>query len=203
MDTDTVWRHIDTERESLAGVLDHLTPEQWAHPSLCTAWTVRDVAAHLAWNDVRAHQVILPLLRAGLRHNVFIRDVAIRSPLSTTQIVAQIRSFSGRRVKPPFVSDLEPLIDVMVHTQDICLPLGLEHEPPIEALAVAIPRTIELNEGPFALRSPLRAVRLVATDADWQLGHGRVLEGPMRYLLLAVAGRDVRAHLAGDLAALA
>ena len=42
------WDRIAAERRSLADLLDTLTPEQWAMPSLCGAWTVRDVAVHLS-----------------------------------------------------------------------------------------------------------------------------------------------------------
>src|ERR1700757_1526589 len=35
------------ERADLAEFLAKLTPEQWATPSLCTKWTVKDVVAHV------------------------------------------------------------------------------------------------------------------------------------------------------------
>ena len=35
------------ERRDLAALLDSLTPEQWAAPSLCAGWSVRDVVAHI------------------------------------------------------------------------------------------------------------------------------------------------------------
>ena len=42
-----IWDCIDAERTERADLLDTLTPEQWDMPSLCTAWRVRDVAAHM------------------------------------------------------------------------------------------------------------------------------------------------------------
>ena len=47
MDLDEVWRSIDSERASLADLLDDLSPAEWETPSLCEAWRVREVAAHL------------------------------------------------------------------------------------------------------------------------------------------------------------
>lgn len=35
------------ERERLVELLAGLTPEQWAAPSLCAGWRVRDVVAHI------------------------------------------------------------------------------------------------------------------------------------------------------------
>lgn len=45
---DALWSTVRSERLSLADTLATLTPEQWATQSLCSEWTVRDVAAHLA-----------------------------------------------------------------------------------------------------------------------------------------------------------
>ncbi len=43
----TLWDDVAAERRAIADLLDTLTPEQWETPSLCGAWTVRDLAAHL------------------------------------------------------------------------------------------------------------------------------------------------------------
>jgi hypothetical protein len=41
MDLDVVWRTVDSERASLADLLDDLSPAEWETPSLCDAWRVR------------------------------------------------------------------------------------------------------------------------------------------------------------------
>ena len=203
MDKDTLWHHIDTERDAVATVLEGLDSKQWATPSLCESWTVGHVAAHLAWQDVRPHQAVLPLIRARFDRNAMIHQTAVRSPLTQHQIVAKLRSFKGRRVRPPFVSDIEPLIDVLVHTQDICLPLGLDHVPPADTVITAIGRIAELNEGRMRLGPSLTGIHLVATDTEWQIGTGQhTVRGPLKHLLLAVAGRrHARSYLSGDLEA--
>lgn len=38
---------IASERRSLANLLEHLTPDQQETQSLCSEWTVKQVAAHL------------------------------------------------------------------------------------------------------------------------------------------------------------
>lgn len=203
MDRDALWYHIDTQRAAAADILAGLTEEHWGRPSLCDGWTVRDVAVHLAWQDVKVREVLVPLLRARFDTDVMIRDTAIRSPITHDQIVAKLRGFAGRRIKPPFVADTEPLIDVLVHTQDVCVPLSIEHVPSAEPVIVALDRTVKLNEGRMALGPPVRGVRLVATDADWQHGSGKVIEGPLIWLLLTVAGRRAaHAHLSGEVSAL-
>ncbi|WP_203567586.1 maleylpyruvate isomerase family mycothiol-dependent enzyme [Aestuariimicrobium ganziense] len=204
MDTDTIWQHIDTQRTALADILEGLTDDQWSRPSLCAEWSVRDVGAHVAGSDVKLHQALIPMVRARFNGDAMIRTMAIASPLSHTQIIQKLRSFSGRRVKPPFVSPMEPLTDALVHTQDVCVPLGIDHKPPHEPLIASLNRTIELNEkGGMALRTPLHGVRLVATDGDWQQGTGQVVEGELRWLLLMLAGRTAaHDHLSGAVDAL-
>ena len=42
-----IWPTVHAERKALADDLQNLDTEQWATPSLCGDWTVRDVLAHL------------------------------------------------------------------------------------------------------------------------------------------------------------
>src|SRR5689334_18520640 len=123
MDRDAVWQHIDTERAWLADLLETLPENAWNHDSLCQGWTVRDVVAHLAMAQARVRDIAWPALRTGFRYNAMIRYAAVRSPLTHQQIVATLRGFVGSRRRAPLVSDVEPLLDILVHTQDVCLPL--------------------------------------------------------------------------------
>ena len=188
MDSDTIWHHIDTERAWLADLLESLTPAQWAQPSLCPGWTVRDVGAHLTFAQSRLRDVLWPAVRHGFSYNAIIKHTALDSPLSHEEIVATIRGFLGSRRRAPFISELEPLTDVVLHTQDICLPLGIDHRIPLDA-AVAVADRVPVFRGPARLWRPPRGVRLVATDADWSYGEGEVLEAPIQTHLLAYTGR--------------
>lgn len=38
---------VEAERNDRADFLETLTPQQWAAPSLCEQWTMRDVVAHV------------------------------------------------------------------------------------------------------------------------------------------------------------
>lgn len=201
MDRDTIWHHIDTQRSALCDILEALTDDQWQQPSLCGGWTVRDVAAHLTFSHARLRDVMGPWLRAGLRNNAMIRDAAVACPLEHGEIIATIRGFVGSRRRAPFITEKEPLLDILIHTQDICVPLDIDHPMPPDAAVVAIERVMRLNRTPFRLRAPLRGVRLSATDADWAWGEGEPIRGELRWLLLFTAGRDVaRHHLTGSVA---
>lgn len=188
MDTTTIWHHIDTERAWLADLLESLPEQAWREPSLCDGWTVRDVGAHLTFAHARVRELLWPAFRAGFRYDVTIRDAAIRSPLTHQEIVSTLRGFVGSRRRVAFITDLEPLIDVLVHTQDICQPLGIDHAMPPDAAAAAATRVLA-TPPPIRRWRPPRGVRLVATDADWAHGVGAERRAPMQSHLLALTGR--------------
>ena len=203
MDSNTIWRHVDTERTALADLLATLPDDAWRTPSLCAEWTVRDVAAHLALSHMGLRDMLVAAVRSGFRYQVIVRDSALRSPLDHDQIIDRLRSFVGSRRTVPFVSEQEPLLDILVHTQDICLPLGVVHTMPRDAAVVALERVLWWSRR-MPIGPRLRDVRLVATDVDWAAGAGRPVVGPVQWLLLAAAGRAAaHDHLSGEVGALA
>ena len=106
MDSDTVWRHIDSERAWMADFLESLPAEDWQRPSLCAGWTVRDVGAHLTFAQTPVRDLLWPALRAGFRYDALVRDTALSSPLTHEEIVAKLRSFHGSRRRVAFITDL-------------------------------------------------------------------------------------------------
>ena len=79
-------------------------------------------------------------------------------------------------------------MDVLVHTQDICLSLGIEHRMPVAAAVAAAERVLSVR-APMRLWDPPRGVRLVATDSEWAYGDGAVVEAPIQSHLLTLTGR--------------
>lgn len=189
MDSETIWQHIDTERSSLADLLESLPRGAWDQPSLCQGWSVRDVGAHPTFSHARLRDVVSPAVRSGFRYNAMIRYAALHSPLTHAQIVATLRGFVGSRRRAPFVSELEPLLDILVHSQDICMPLSIEHAMPIDAAVAAANRVLSLR-GPMRLWRPPRGVRLVASDVPWSHGTGTVVTAPIQSHLLTLTGRQ-------------
>ncbi len=189
MESNAVWQHIDAERSRLSDLLESLPQAAWEQPSLCQGWSVRDVGAHLTFAHARLRDVAWPAVRTGFRYNAMIRYAAVRSPLTNQQIVATLRGFVGSRRRAPLVSEMEPLLDILVHSQDICVPLGIDYPMPIDAAVAAADRVLCLR-GPMRLWEPPRGVRLVATDADWAHGEGAVVEAPIQSHLLTLTGRQ-------------
>ena len=190
MDLDEVWRTIDAERVSLADLLDDLAPDEWAAPSLCDAWRVGDVAAHLTLAHMGPREAVVGAVRARGSFDRMIRDTALRAAgLPPAEYPRRLRAMVGSRRTAPFVTPTEPLVDVLVHGQDIAVPLGRNRPVPTGAAVAAATRVWEMGF-PFRARRRLRGFRLTATDTDWTVGSGVPVEGPIAGLLLLVTGRE-------------
>ena len=189
MDKDVVWRVIDDERSRLADLLEELSDSEWRTPSLCREWTVREVAAHLTLAHTGPLSAAGSLIRAGGGFNRMIRDTAIRQArLPVQEYPRRLRSMVGSRRTAPFITELEPLVDVLCHAQDIARPIGRPYPMPADA-AVAAAEHIWRRSFPFRAQRMLRGYELVATDAPWRAGVGVRVEGPISALLLLVSGR--------------
>jgi uncharacterized protein (TIGR03083 family) len=190
---DATWRYVDSERLGLADLLDDLTDEEWETPSLCARWRIRDVVAHLALAHTGVAQAGRDLVRARGRLDVMIRDSAVRHARAPReQLVGQIRRMAGSRRRAPGVSYVEPLIDVLVHGQDIALPLHRMRPIPADAAVIAAQRVWTMPwplSTTFRARSRLSGFELVADDADWSAGRGARVEGPIGALLMLLTGR--------------
>lgn len=190
MRPEAVWDTIHTERAALADLLETLSPGEWECPSLCRGWTVRHVAAHVISSpQARLGPTALALARARGNFDRCIHDAAVVSAQRPVeQIVADYRRFAGSRRHPPGTTQLEPLLDVLVHTQDIVIPLGRPRPMPTAAARVAADR-VWRKGFPFHARTRLRGFRLTATDVSWSVGQGLAIEGPIESLLLLLTGR--------------
>ncbi len=191
MDRDEVWRTIDQQRAELADLMETFTEAEWQTPSLCVGWRVREVAAHLTLAHATLRQVLGPVIRARGGFDKMIYQTAIRqAELPVEDYPVLLRAMVGSRRKAPFISDLEPLIDQLVHGQDMVVPLGRTREMPREAAATAAQRAWSMSF-PFHAQSRLHGFTLAATDHSWTVGDGPVVDGPVRALLMLVTGRDV------------
>ena len=201
MDAEHSWRVIEHERRSLADLLADLTEDQWETPSLCEGWRVRDVAAHVAM----APQVpgigsmLADAARAGGRFHTFNHDAAVRhAARPAEQIVSELREFAGSRKLPVVTNYRNIVFDVLVHGQDIAIPLGLTRDMPVDAAHAGADRIWTMG-WPFWARRRLRGVRLQATDVQWSVGDGPEVRGPVAALLLLLTGRPAALpRLTGD-----
>jgi uncharacterized protein (TIGR03083 family) len=205
---DAVWSAIDDQRRRTADLLDQLTEEQWRQPSLCQGWTVRHVAAHLTLQQQRVRDIATfiarnPRLLRSVTLNRTIHDSAvIQSQVPTAEIINRIRAMIGSRRHNAFVTPLETLTDILVHSQDIAVPLGVDLQMSPTASALAATRLWDTRGTWLATvfhPLPLDGYQLTASDADWTRGEGLEITGPIGAILLLLTGRRAAlAHLRGE-----
>ncbi|MBX8691425.1 maleylpyruvate isomerase family mycothiol-dependent enzyme [Mycobacterium sp. 20091114027_K0903767] len=190
MDSDTIWRNVDEQRGALADLLDTLQPEQWSTPSLCAGWTVREVAIHITQSHAGIGEMLPAAIKSGFRFDAMVRRAALEDPAEPAAITARIRAMAGSRKRPPLTKEVDPLLDILIHTQDICIPLGIERRMPTDA-AVAVADRLWHMKFPFAPQRDLPGYRFVATDADFAVGPewGGLREAPIHDLVLMFARR--------------
>lgn len=177
------------EREDLADFLAGLTPEQWAHPSLCAGWCVREVAAHVvSFEEMTPRELTARFVKGRLQmdriNGLGVTDLAGNS---TEQLITLLRDNAEPKGMGAGFGGRVALTDNMIHQQDIRRPLGLGRTIPAERLSAALDFVRYSPTIRGALR--VRGVRLIATDSDWSYGKGPEVRGPGEALLMVMAGR--------------
>jgi uncharacterized protein (TIGR03083 family) len=187
-----VWPIVHREREALINDLTHLTSDQWNQPSLCSGWTVHDVAAHLIGNAKATRLgVVRNMIRARFDFDRQNRQVMERERGATTdETLARLRQVATRTSGPPAPLDSR-LVEEVVHGEDIRRPLGIKRDYPSAAVVPALRYQVRTPESVGGSKQRARAVRLVATDADLSIGDGPEVAGPAVSLLLTICGRTV------------
>ncbi|WP_233571444.1 maleylpyruvate isomerase family mycothiol-dependent enzyme [Cellulomonas triticagri] len=188
---------ITAERARLVADLEALPAPAWSAPTLCGAWTVEDVVAHLTAGASTGRWAWLrSIVAAGFdadRHNE--RRLAEHRGPTPADTLARFRAVVGSRVAPTG-DHWAWLGEVVVHGADVREPLGLPGAgDPEVARAVAV----GFVRRDFAVPSRTRArgVRLVATDSAFRAGEGPEVEGTTLDLVLALAGRPTAAARLG------
>ncbi len=120
-----MWTVIDTHRGATADLLATLSDQDWCQPSLCDGWTVRDVAAHLTLQQVGLVDGLRMALRHGIRDlNRTIREAArAKASAEAAELIGGLRDAIGSRRHNIGLTPRETLIDILVHSQDVAIPL--------------------------------------------------------------------------------
>lgn len=193
------WPLIRGERVALIADLENVTDAQWATQSLCSAWTVRDVVAHMTTTaKMTPGRFFGKLAGSGFRFNAM-NDKGVQEEQGATPAgaLAGFKSVLDRTTSPP--GPLDAMVaEIVIHSQDIRRPLGIAHTFQPEALTLV---------GNFVTRGNLllggkrrsTGLALAASDVDWTHGSGQEVKGPLASIILALTGRKVGlADLTGD-----
>jgi uncharacterized protein (TIGR03083 family) len=184
-----VWPLVHAERAALAADLANLTDEQWATTSLCTAFTVREVLAHLtASANLNPVRWLAGVVRCRFD---FDRQVAMRlaEHLGATpaETLEGFRRVVTSTTKPPLPT-VAMLGESIVHAEDIRQPLGIRHDYPVATLT----RVAEYYQGSDLVvlaKGRVQGLRLAAGDGPFRAGSGPIVAGDTLALIMAMTGR--------------
>jgi uncharacterized protein (TIGR03083 family) len=189
-----LWPVTVEERRSLLATFEQLDGDQWDVPSLSEQWSVRQVLAHLilaARPPLKRYVVAAAKARGSFdtaNHVLAVEDA--RRPV--TELLADYRAVIPHRFSPPGWPAAAPLSDILLHSLDVRIPLGLPTERPPQHYAPVMDLLFSRAGRSVAPKGrPL--VRWVATDHAWSHGDGEEVRGAIADLALTASGRS--AHL--------
>ncbi len=185
------WALIAAERRALADLLEGLTDEQLAAPSLCDGWSVQDVGAHVMMGPTGTLKEFASAMVRGRGSFTRANRIMVerRRSLTHAQVVAMLRDHADSQFTPPTLDWHAPLTDLLVHRADITVSLGLPGERPLEAWEHALDFLVSPKARRGFVSGPLPELTYAATDLDWSHGTGPVVSGPASALALAICGR--------------
>ena len=189
MDDTATWKLIHKERVAIADTLTTLSAEQWAKPSLCGGWSVRETAAHIVLGAEQTTPHFLGRMAAnGFRFNTMMdRDARRTGVLGPDELIGRLRARVTTTNKPPAPA-MTMLGEVVVHSDDIRRPLGLEYHASPDTL-IACLEMYKNASFPVGTKKRIAGLRLVATDVDWSHGTGPEVTGPALPMVMAMTGR--------------
>ena len=184
-----LWAAAHAERAALAQDLGDLDERHWAGPSLCGAWTVEEVVAHLtAAASIGPLRWVASVVGARFDFDVHnarrLAEHRGATPQDTLErfrrVVTSTTAASGHTAAW--------LGEVVVHGQDVRRPLGMLRTPAVAAVT-EVARFYARRDFTVAGRTAVEGLRLEATDGPFATGSGPLVSGTTLALTMAMAGR--------------
>ena len=189
MSSTGTWSLVHAERAALAADLADLADQQWAAPSLCTGFTVRQVLAHLtAGASLNPARWLAGVIRCRFD---FDKMVAMRlaEQLGATpaETLARFRRVVSSTVKAPVPTEAV-LGEAIVHGEDIRRPLGIHRDYPVTTLT-QLARYYQGSDMVVPAKRRIEGLRLQANDGPFATGSGPLVSGSTLALIMAMTGR--------------
>ena len=180
------------QRLALCDLLNDLDERQWATPSLCCGWTVRDVVCHLLGPvEFSVLRSVLPLIRSRFNFSRYTNLMVSQDARDGPTLGAALRKGARVRWTPPGFGFEAPLTDVLVHGSDCFVALGISRPIDLVAARAVLDFLVTPKAGrAFTSRDRVAAMRWEATDLNWAFGEGEVVRGTCEQLMLTMTGRD-------------
>lgn len=181
--------------EVVAGGLDSLTASQWAAPSLCDGWSVKDTIAHLVWRvGTGSARLATDVVRASVAgHHLnpmeSFDDIArgIADSGGTDELRRELRAIAKDRAAGRGRVNIGELAEVVIHGYDALHPLQVTL--PFAAETTHRVATMSALKAQRSTRALLRHRTLVALDAGWRIGSGSEIVADAASIVLFLNGR--------------
>jgi uncharacterized protein (TIGR03083 family) len=186
-----VFAMIAEQRRAVADVMDGLSAAQWATPSLCAGWTVREVAAHLVMPfEVPLPTFLFRFIASGFDFDKMSNKFATGDHRPGGELAKVVRANAEHRFVPPNFPPQAPLTDIVTHGLDMFRPLGIEHhvaEPTMQMVLdfLMTPKAAKA----FVPKGVTVGRSFHATDIDWSAGSGPEVRASAPDLVLTLTGR--------------
>jgi hypothetical protein len=129
------------------------------------------------------------MLTNGMDFDRYIARQALAAGAALPRVLlAGLKDTIGKRSVPPMTKPVTMLSDIVCHSADMRLPLGISRTLPEETL-IEVADSVKSTGFPFGAKKRIAGLRLVATDVTWSAGDGPQVDGPLESLILAMAGR--------------
>lgn len=172
---------VEDEQNEFGALLDELTSEEWANPTLCVGWTVRDVVAHAAAHIHNEQQN-----RTIVAHFTRCPTLELVSWLRSPPAESDDPSWRTRRLFAEVQRG-----ELMIHQQDVRRALARPRVIPTDRVTSVLSFGLQPigSLGQTFARERVQGLRLESTESDWHWGSGKVIRGGLEPLLMATAGR--------------
>ena len=184
-----MWTTIAGERGALADDLPQLPTEKWATGSLCEAWTVEQVLAHMTSTaQMTPPKFFAGFMVSGFNFPKFAEDgIQTYTGATPAETLERFRAQQHSTKSPPGPR-VTWLGETIIHAEDIRRPLGIQHDYPADAVQQVLD-FYKNSDTLIRAKSRIAGLSLRATDSSWTHGSGPLVEGPQMSLLMAMTGR--------------
>jgi uncharacterized protein (TIGR03083 family) len=179
---------LEAERREILELYRSLSPAEWAHTTLCTLWTARDLLAHLITNET-------PPLWAFITGG-FSLDRANQKRIDGLKYLSneQLLERWASMVVPKGMPALSPetyLADEWVHHQDVRWALDRSRQQDQARLRLV------LSTLPRLYKKRIAGLHLIASDLGWEYGEpGQPgVRGSAEALAMGIANRPAAREL--------
>ena len=181
---------VRIERTRLLTVLARLTEPQWATPSLCAGWSVRDLVVHVLMPyELSVPRFLFLLVRARFSFDRLADRFVTTDRRTPAEVLAGLRATERRVFNVPGAPVEAPLSHLVCHAEDVYRPLAIPSPTDLANVTIVLDELTRPGGRANFVPGLRDGLALSATDTKWRSGEGLEVSGPAVALMTTVIGR--------------